>query len=168
MGCFHFFEKNFRISIDSVTMLRYNECVTMLRAPEKSKKGGRKMQPEENLISKKLLLEKYSISYGALYRWKRKGLIPEEWFIKKSTVTGQETFFPKDLIFKRVELILSNKEDILLDELAKKISGDEENNAKIVIDTVFGEKTFRIKDIKSIKRVLENGESTDLSEILKI
>ena len=122
---------------------------------------------EQNLISKKLLLEKYSISYGALYRWKRKGLIPEEWFIKKSTSTGQETFFPKDLIFERVELILAKKEDVLLDELAQKLSGEAESDAKIVIDTVFGEKTFRIKDIKSIKRVLENGETKDLSEILK-
>ena len=122
---------------------------------------------DKNLISKKLLLEKYSISYGALYRWKRKGLIPEDWFIKKSTTTGQETFFPKDLITERVELILEKKEDVLLDELAEKISGEEENNAKIVIETVFGEKTFRIKDIKSVKRILENGETTDFNEILK-
>ncbi|MBE6899526.1 MAG: DUF4004 family protein [Ruminococcaceae bacterium] len=122
---------------------------------------------DENLVSKKNLLEKYSISYGALYRWKRKGLIPEEWFIKKSTPTGQETFFPKDLIFERVEMILEKKEDVLLDELAEKISGEEESDARIIIDTVFGEKTFRIKDIKSIKRVLENGETADLSEILK-
>jgi predicted site-specific integrase-resolvase len=50
---------------------------------------------DESLISKKELLERYGISYGALYRWKRKGLIPDEWFIKKSTVTGQETFFPE-------------------------------------------------------------------------
>ena len=122
---------------------------------------------DKNLISKKQLLEKYEISYGALYRWKRKGLIPEDWFIKKSTTTGQETFFPKDLITERVELILEKKEDVLLDELAEKISGEEESNAKIVIETVFGEKTFRIKDIKSIKRILENGETTDFNEILK-
>jgi len=122
---------------------------------------------DENLVSKKQLLEKYSISYGALYRWKRKGLIPEDWFIKKSTPTGQETFFPRDLIFQRVELILAKKEDVLLDELAQKISGEEESNVKIVIDTVFGERNFRIKDIKSIKKVLENGEMVDLSEILK-
>ena len=121
---------------------------------------------EENLISKKQLLEKYSISYGALYRWKRKGLIPEEWFIKKSTSTGQETFFPADLIFERVELILAKKEDILRDELAEKIFGEEETNAKIVIDTVFGEKTFRIKDIKGIKGVFEDGKTVDLSRIL--
>ena len=43
------------------------------------KKGGSMKQTDENesLISKKTLLEKYSVSYGALYRWKRKGLIPE-------------------------------------------------------------------------------------------
>ena len=112
---------------------------------------------DENLISKKQLLEKYSISYGALYRWKRKGLIPEDWFIKKSTATGQGTFFPKDLITERVEMIIEKKEDILLDELAEKISGEEENREKIVIDTVFGEKTFFLKDIRSIKFVDKNG-----------
>ena len=61
-----------------------------------------KTNANEELISKKALLEKYAISYGALYRWKRKGLIPEEWFIKKATVTGQETFFPRELICQRV------------------------------------------------------------------
>ena len=45
---------------------------------------------------------------------------------------------------------------------------EAESNAKIVIDTVFGEKTFMIKDIKSIKRVLENGETVDLNDILKL
>lgn len=117
---------------------------------------------DENLVSKKNLLEKYSISYGALYRWKRKGLIPEEWFIKKSTPTGQETFFPKDLIFERVEMILEKKEAVLLDELAEKISGEEESNAKIVIDTVFGEKVFFLRDIKSIKLVDKNGKIKDI------
>ena len=39
----------------------------------------------EELISKKELLDRFGISYGALYRWKRKGLIPEDWFIKKAT-----------------------------------------------------------------------------------
>lgn len=118
---------------------------------------------EENLVSKKQLLEKYSISYGALYRWKRKGLIPEEWFIKKSTSTGQETFFPKDLIFERVELILAKKEDVLLDELAEKISGEEKANAKIVIETVFGEKSILLKDIRRIKIIDESGEEKDIS-----
>ncbi|MBE6893351.1 MAG: DUF4004 family protein [Ruminococcaceae bacterium] len=121
---------------------------------------------DKNLISKKQLLEKYEISYGALYRWKRKGLIPEDWFIKKSTTTGQETFFPKDLITERVELILEKKEDVLLDELAEKISGEEENNAKIVIETVFGEKIFFLKDIKNINLVDKNGKTRKI-EILE-
>ena len=45
-------------------------------------------------ISKKDLLKTTGISYGQLYRWKREGLIPEEWFVKRSSPTGQETYFP--------------------------------------------------------------------------
>ena len=64
------------------------------------------------MISKKELLEKYGISYGALYRWKRMGLIPEEWFLRRSTPTGQETFFRRKAICERMELILSQKESV--------------------------------------------------------
>lgn len=124
---------------------------------------------KEQVISKKDLLQKYKISYGALYRWKRKGLIPEEWFIKKSTITGQETFFPKDLVCKRVELILETKEDTLLDELAKKLNGLDEKNTYISLMTVFGEKKFNMKDIKEIAIVNEFGKSIDITnEISKI
>lgn len=73
---------------------------------------------EENLISKKELLKVMDISYGQLYRWKRKNLIPEEWFIKKSSFTGQETFFPRNEILDRIEKIKNFKEDASLDELA--------------------------------------------------
>jgi hypothetical protein len=73
---------------------------------------------DENLISKKELLEITDISYGALYRWKRKRLIPEEWFIRKSTFTGQETFFPKNKIIERIAKIQDMKEDLSLDDLA--------------------------------------------------
>ncbi|PKL67576.1 MAG: DUF4004 domain-containing protein [Methanobacteriales archaeon HGW-Methanobacteriales-1] len=77
---------------------------------------------EKDLISKKELLELTGISYGQLYRWKRKNLIPEEWFIKKSTFTGQETFFPKERIMDRVEKIKNMKGDISLDDLADMLS----------------------------------------------
>ncbi|MGZ7069605.1 MAG: YhbD family protein [Methanobacterium sp.] len=77
---------------------------------------------EKELISKKELLKSTGISYGQLYRWKRKNLIPEEWFIKKSTFTGQETFFPKDKILNRVEKIKNMKGDISLDDLASMLS----------------------------------------------
>jgi hypothetical protein len=80
------------------------------------------MQMERDLISKKELLDEKGISYGQLYRWKRKQLIPEDWFIRKSTFTGQETFFPKDLILARIDKIMNNKDDLSLDELAGKLS----------------------------------------------
>ncbi len=121
----------------------------------------------ESLISKKELLARYNISYGALYRWKRKGLIPDEWFIKKATSTGQETFFPEKLVCERIETIQSMKEDVLLDELAQKLSGEEKKNEFIVLDTEFGEKSFRLCDVKSISVVDKNGEATDIFETVK-
>lgn len=76
---------------------------------------------DHNLISKKDVLAQMGISYGQLYRWKRKGLIPERWFVRRSTFTGQETFFPKDRIIERIEQILRMKEDHALDDLARVI-----------------------------------------------
>ncbi|MGG1398180.1 YhbD family protein [Bacillus salipaludis] len=76
----------------------------------------------EELISKKELLELAGISYGQLYRWKRKDLIPEDWFIRKSTFTGQETFFPKEKILDRINKIQTMKENLSLDELADMFS----------------------------------------------
>ncbi|WP_346936801.1 DUF4004 family protein [Clostridium sp.] len=73
---------------------------------------------EEELISKKEILDMTGISYGQLYRWKRKELIPEEWFIKKSSYTGQETFFPREKIINRINKILELKDDMPLDDLA--------------------------------------------------
>ena len=78
----------------------------------------------EELISKKNLLIETGISYGQLYRWKRKKLIPEDWFIKKSTFTGHETFFPRERILERVSQILNMKEDVSLDDLADKFSSN--------------------------------------------
>ena len=111
---------------------------------------------DQILISKKDLLEKYSISYGALYRWKRKGLIPEEWFIKKATVTGQETFFPEKLICERVELIQSMKEECSLDDIASEFSSNSKKEAVLIVKTVMGEKTFYLSEIQSV--ILDNGD----------
>lgn len=105
----------------------------------------------EGLLSKKQLLEMYHISYGALYRWKRKGLIPDEWFIRKTTTTGQETFFPKDKIIERVELILKGKEDTLLDDLKEELTKTEENELSLIVDTLLGEKKILMNELKSIK-----------------
>ncbi|MBU3188533.1 YhbD family protein [Clostridium bowmanii] len=77
---------------------------------------------EEDLISKKELLQITDVSYGQLYRWKRKNLIPEEWFIKKSSYTGQETFFPREKILDRIAKIKDMKDNVSLDNLAQMFS----------------------------------------------
>jgi hypothetical protein len=77
---------------------------------------------EQDLISKKDLLKLTGLSYGQLYRWKRKNLIPEDWFIRKSAFTGQETFFPRSKILIRIDKIKDMKDDLSLDELADLLS----------------------------------------------
>lgn len=74
------------------------------------------------LISKKDLLAITGISYGQLYRWKRSGLIPDEWFIKQSAYTGQETFFPREQIISRIRSIQDLKDKYSLEELARMFS----------------------------------------------
>ena len=86
---------------------------------------------DANLISKKEVLEEMGISYGQLYRWKRKGLIPEGWFVRRSTFTGQETFFPRDQILERVRRIKDMKSGHALDELAGLIT--EQVNEKLQV-----------------------------------
>ncbi len=80
------------------------------------------MEPPEELIPKKEVLRLTGISYGQLYRWKRLGLIPESWFVRRSTFTGQETFFPREKILKRIEDILRLKDAHPLEELVRLLS----------------------------------------------
>jgi DNA-binding transcriptional MerR regulator len=72
-------------------------------------------------ISKKDLLAETDISYGQLYRWKREGLIPEEWFIKRAAFTGQKTFFPRARILERVRAILALKDELSLDQIREQL-----------------------------------------------
>lgn len=74
---------------------------------------------DENLITKKELLEITGISYGALYRWKRMKLLPDDWFIHRSTFTGHETFFPRDKVLARVREIQELKAHMSLEEIAR-------------------------------------------------
>ena len=78
-------------------------------------------------ISKKDLLLETGISYGQLYRWKREGLIPEEWFVKKSSYTGQETYFPREAILKRIATIQELKDHYSLEEMAKMLTPEISN-----------------------------------------
>ncbi len=77
---------------------------------------------DEELISKRDLLRAARISYGTLYRWKRMSLIPETWFIRKSTHTGQETFFPKERMLARVHRIQELKGELSPDQLRELFS----------------------------------------------
>lgn len=113
----------------------------------------------DDLISKREVLARYGISYGALYRWKRLGLIPESWFIKKSAVTGQETYFPREQICQRVELILNRAEGTSLESLAEELAGKHEaqrSRRRLVLESEFERREFSLEDLKSA--VLTDGE----------
>ncbi|MDF2543351.1 MAG: DNA-binding protein [Herbinix sp.] len=96
------------------------------------------------LISKKDLLNETGISYGQLYRWKREGLIPEEWFIKQPSFTGQETYFPKNQILNRIKSIQELKDKYSLEELAKILSPE------------IAERYFTIDDLNIIEEIKKN------------
>ena len=78
-------------------------------------------------ISKNDLLKTTGISYGQLYRWKREGLLPEEWFVKRSSPTGQETYFPQEKILKRIHAIQQLKDSYSLEELARILTPEVSN-----------------------------------------
>lgn len=116
-------------------------------------KVGEKLE-DSNLISKKDLLKKTDISYGQLYRWKRKDLIPEQWFIKKSTYTGQGTFFPKEKILNRISWIKELKQEHSLKEIAAIVSPKPADikltGSELVEEEIITEETinFFIEQIK--------------------
>ena len=76
------------------------------------------------MVSKRKALERTGITYGQFYRWKRKGLIPESWFHRRSTYTGQETFLPRAKVLERIRRINELKDDHSLDEIAEMLSPD--------------------------------------------
>ena len=119
----------------------------------------------DELISKKEVLETYGISYGALYRWKRMGLIPEEWFVKKSATTGQETFFNRDHICERIETILSLKDSLSLEEIAEQLNKKEKaSEAKLQIHQSNRITEISVSDLQKITLSLPSGYEIDITE----
>ena len=116
-----------------------------------------------NLISKKELLSRYNISYGTLYRWKRMGLIPDDWLVKKSTYTGQETFFDEQQICERVEAIIARKDSKSLEDIAKELLNKAESETKLKIISRYGNKEYAVSDISDIV-FIENGKETSILE----
>ena len=121
---------------------------------------------DEALISKRELLERYGISYGALYRWKRMGLIPEDWFLRRSTSTGQETFFYRQQICPRMELILSRSDS--LDRLAQELHPVQEERPvrRLVVEDRYSTRSFRMEELQHVK-VTEGEREVDLLTYLK-
>ncbi len=115
------------------------------------------------LISKKELLQRTGISYGQLYRWKRERLIPEEWFIKRSSFTGQETFFPEEQILPRIESILSNKDRYSLSELSRMLSADIAPG--VVEGTALGSVEEIAPEVMAAARREKPGEDWSLFEL---
>ena len=119
-------------------------------------------------ISKKELLELYGISYGALYRWKRMWLIPEDWFIRRSTSTGQETFFRREQIIPRMELIQARKAS--LEELAAELNHREPVSPApkpaLLVQDAYGLHRYPLEDLDSVRLVLGD-KQTELLENLK-
>ncbi|MFZ3591079.1 DUF4004 family protein [Bacillus sp. DJP31] len=114
---------------------------------------------DESLLSKKELLEHTGISYGQLYRWKRMNIIPENWFIKRSSFTGQETFFPKAKILERVRKIIELKDEYSLEELAKFFSPNP-SDIELAIDDSQASKLVKEETIQLYKSIF-----TDLDKL---
>lgn len=106
-------------------------------------------------ISKKELLEQTGISYGQLYRWKRERLIPEEWFVKQSAFTGQETYFPREQVLARVQAILNLKDTHSLEEMAQIFS--PKPGSAIAVEDLIG---FEPLNKKLLFALLEEGGDT--------
>jgi DNA-binding transcriptional MerR regulator len=124
----------------------------------------------DDLISKKEVLQTYGISYGALYRWKRMGLIPESWFLRKSTSTGQETFFRRAQICPRVELILAREQGISLEELAQQLSRKEEVPHKprtLILEDRYGTRSFDLSDLRQARISDGTNEVSILDDLQK-
>ncbi|MGL4363362.1 MAG: DUF4004 family protein [Cellulosilyticaceae bacterium] len=121
----------------------------------------------EELISKKQLLEETQISYGQLYRWKRKHIIPEEWFIKKSAPTGQETFFPREKILERIKVILEKKDGASLDDLAEIFSDDAE---KIIpnMEKMIQEKLITEESIILFSQIIKKDNIESMSDFVGV
>jgi len=114
----------------------------------------------DDLITKKQFLQETGLSYGQLYRWKRAGLLPDEWFMKRSATTGQETFFPRERMLARVAFIQERKDKYSLEELAAMLKPDLKT-----INFTLGE-TCQVIDAQAANRLFTGRESVGYGDLL--
>ena len=121
---------------------------------------------DPSYVSKKELLEMFGISYGALYRWKRMGLIPEDWFIRRSAATGQETWFRREQIIPRIQQILDR--GVSLEDLSRELNHTKPAAPRpmLVIRVGGGVHRFPLEELESVALVLGE-EKADLLDSLK-
>ena len=95
----------------------------------------------EDLISKRELLERYGVSYGA---------------------SGQETYFHTKQICPRVEQILWRGESSL-EELAEKLREPERHAPEnwLIVTDRFTSRRFRLEELKSITLIVD-GQAQEL------
>lgn len=120
-----------------------------------------------DLISKKEVLEMTGISYGQLYRWKRKNIIPEDWFIKKSSFTGQETFFPREKMLARIAKVKELKDTHSLDELSDFFSPNP-TKIEITLDSLRLQKILQSETISFCTPLLKNVKAIEFPDILNM
>ena len=82
-------------------------------------------------------------------------------------MTGQETFFPADLICARMELILSQKDDLSLDALSSLLHQETEKRGVLTVKTALGEKIFYLNEIQSVALDDGGGNAVDITEWIK-
>lgn len=121
----------------------------------------------EELISKRELLRAARISYGTLYRWKRQHLIPESWFIHKSTHTGQETFFPKDRILARVHRIQELKGELSADQL-KEIFSPNVRSFRIPFDDFLSLKIVTKLSVTAFSSIFPEKRDLSFDDVFSI
>ena len=93
------------------------------------------------------------------------GLIPDDWLVKKSTYTGQETFFDEEQICERIEAIIARKDQVPLEQIARELQGKTEHEAKLIINSKHWSKEINVSDIVSVIVKIGDDER-DLTEII--
>ena len=83
--------------------------------------------------------------------------------------TGQETFFRRDQICPRLELILSRRDGTSLEKLAGELEGERQQRRsarRLVVEDRFGQREFTVEEIQSA-RLTDGERESDILEFLK-
>lgn len=81
-------------------------------------------------------------------------MIPDVWFVKKSTLSGQETFFPKEKILERINAILEMKETHSFEEMSDLFSPDVQKQT-YQLENIIAEATLSIKHVGAFMQYTE-------------